>query len=786
VYSRVLTASEIAILAEGNQTPAVSVGQDQTASVLSGTNVNQEMLVGHWKLDTNWKLDQSNGLTAFESSGNNLHGRLVGGPLWIDGKVNSALSLDGVDDYVDATKTAFWSKIFDNTNDFTIAAWIKPDTFRHSSIVGQRYGEGMVFGLGVNGKLFLNMDDTRKGSPESRGVVQTLVWQHVAVVFRQVDHIATFYINGIPAGVGVAYDGNGIAIDDILFLGFQSRLDDGFPGYFKGGIDDVRIYSRALNGEEVAALVPGSASRDQTTQVTNYFDGRKAAIALILDTELYISKIHSRGGYSPLAAEAEANADRAAIDMILQDSADFGVPITFAMADHYPMFEDSGEHSAINKIHDWASMANGWADDHWRSNFWYADELAGGGNYVSHPLIYGGDLTEKVLKSPVSHEIGSHTFGHIQMDLADEAIIAGELQEAQSLWKSMGIKTTSLAPPWNANPQSSKYDEIKNAGIFVYNEVGAFTAPFELTEDLWTVRRSANNFAYNSLSDEIDVAIAKGLAIGEYSHPGDIGGQRALFQDNLAYIKSKVDVGELWAVTMSDIARYWEAKSNAVLSTHPAGDAKTLGVDINLFNYDVSSFGIPYLTLQTKVSNPEGLYRITVDFPSLVALNTSSPGVRDENGLLTYTIYLNPSGTTHVRIEEVKQSFSTGVDMNMPILNVQSVSHTAENGILMITAAIDSSNSLYNTSVIYWGNDAVKHAKNMELDPVLDDWKVEIGPFADGELVTYYVIAVDEGGRRIFSPERQFDGKEIAALAENVSSNETMTPPMGSMYNERL
>ena len=47
-----------------------------------------------------WKFDEASGNIAYDSSGYNHHGNLFGGPVYVPGKINSALSFDGTDDYV--------------------------------------------------------------------------------------------------------------------------------------------------------------------------------------------------------------------------------------------------------------------------------------------------------------------------------------------------------------------------------------------------------------------------------------------------------------------------------------------------------------------------------------------------------------------------------------------------------------------------------------------------------------------------------------------------------------
>jgi len=50
-----------------------------------------------------WNFDEGLGITAYDLSGNGSNGTLNGPPSWVKGKIEGALSFDGVDDYVQAT-----------------------------------------------------------------------------------------------------------------------------------------------------------------------------------------------------------------------------------------------------------------------------------------------------------------------------------------------------------------------------------------------------------------------------------------------------------------------------------------------------------------------------------------------------------------------------------------------------------------------------------------------------------------------------------------------------------
>ncbi|MDP3947882.1 MAG: hypothetical protein Q8Q41_04315, partial [bacterium] len=76
-------------------------------------------------LIAHWKFDESSGTGASDSSGNGNNGTLTNGPTWATGKINGALSFDGVNDYVIVASSA---TSMDDMPAITVSAWIKPSS----------------------------------------------------------------------------------------------------------------------------------------------------------------------------------------------------------------------------------------------------------------------------------------------------------------------------------------------------------------------------------------------------------------------------------------------------------------------------------------------------------------------------------------------------------------------------------------------------------------------------------------------------------------------------------
>jgi hypothetical protein len=500
------------------------------------------------------------------------------------------------------------------------------------------------------------------------------------------------------------------------------------------------------------------------TSVTKYFDSRQGAMALNYDTELYMTgMIHSNSGYNPEGAASRAEETKLGWQHIIDDCETYGIPVSFNICGYEAVFGDAGrsEVAEIDVYHSWHS------DPYWETHTWYSDMPENGGNYKtvgdlsgytrSYDLIYGGELTERSMNSEVPFEISYHNFGHENLQSISESIMDGTFRLGVEYHKRIGSKLTAEAPPWNSDPQPYKYPIYVQNGIYVFNRSeGSMGEPYEVIENLWIVPRGSAFNVGSNFTSFIDSAINNGYVLTHYSHPEDgfHSTSRSGFQTTLAYAKSKVDSGELWATTLSEIGRYWEAKSDVNSVTQIVGN-KTI-VDITLADYDAVRFGIPYLTFVTTMPNGADFAKITVDYPSTQILNSDSNTVRVEGGNAIYTIYLNPAGVTTVEIEGTDLPYTGGVNINKPTLIIDSTAPVNPPSATPITiqATVNSTDSIYTANIIYQCNDEAKDSKIMTYNGGV--WDVNIGPFNSDDTIQYYVTVTDNSGRREKSAEKSF------------------------------
>lgn len=225
-----------------------------TANISSGAPPAATGPVGYWKFD------EGSGGTANDSSGNFNSGILTGGPTgpptWSSGRVNSALSFDGVDDYVQVGNR---SSLIVSTA-LTMSAWIMPtvNDAAGSHVILNKEGE---YELGINnGEISWTIANNSPGWAgnwrTSHYAAPANVWTHVAVTYdsTMAGNNVKVYVNGLlqtsAAETGVI--GDGYTPENDFRIG--SRQCGICNEYFSGGIDEVRVYNRALSASEIQSL----------------------------------------------------------------------------------------------------------------------------------------------------------------------------------------------------------------------------------------------------------------------------------------------------------------------------------------------------------------------------------------------------------------------------------------------------------------------------------------------------------------------------------------------------
>lgn len=206
-----------------------------------------------------WKLDETSGAVASDSSGRNFRGILRGGPVWTEGIDGGALRFDGRDDYV-AISNVYYGRLANPQ--VTVALWVR--TRNENDQILFSFDRNEYWRLEINGTAaeagrigWSLMTDAGQADLAGRTRIDDGQWHHVAGVFDR--GAISIYIDGkLDAGMRLgATFGTGNPRFGFLGVGSEATRFDGDKApenYLDGTLDDVRLYTRALTAVEIGRL----------------------------------------------------------------------------------------------------------------------------------------------------------------------------------------------------------------------------------------------------------------------------------------------------------------------------------------------------------------------------------------------------------------------------------------------------------------------------------------------------------------------------------------------------
>jgi|GEM_PF-1975065 len=200
-------------------------------------------LVGHWKLD------ETTGATATDSSGNGNHGTLVNSPVRATGascKFGGCLQFTSGSRRVDIP----YSASINTTTGFTVAFWYRATT-NSGSIAAKPFGTGTLntwqLEFAGSGLSFTSSGGSSQNF-DSIAAPATGAWHFVVATWSGTSK--KLYLNGtlrVTATRSISFDTRGLVVGGDYNSG-------SFALPFLGFVDEVRLYNRALTDSEVTQL----------------------------------------------------------------------------------------------------------------------------------------------------------------------------------------------------------------------------------------------------------------------------------------------------------------------------------------------------------------------------------------------------------------------------------------------------------------------------------------------------------------------------------------------------
>ncbi len=219
----------------------------ETVSIKSHEYITDDGLVSYWSFD------EGNGPATQDLTGHGHVGSLTGEISWSQGiQETPGLEFHGTGNARSHVEVKDQTDLdFSATQSFSIVAWARPSALPgHWAGVVAKSRETPTGWYGIyispdNQWTFRGTDDK---SNVSGGKVTPNSWQQVVAVQDGTAGTRTLYVNGVQVGTAsaaLAADGTGP-----LWIGQGNADMEGFAG----NIDDMRIYNRALSGDDVKKL----------------------------------------------------------------------------------------------------------------------------------------------------------------------------------------------------------------------------------------------------------------------------------------------------------------------------------------------------------------------------------------------------------------------------------------------------------------------------------------------------------------------------------------------------
>jgi hypothetical protein len=166
-----------------------------------------------------------------------------GAPVYTTGKIGQAIVLDGVDDYAGTAES-----LLSGRPAFTLAGWVSPLNPRGSRI--GLFGQNDAIEFGFDGGN-VSVWTAGGGGAGARWNFADTLWHHVAAIGSGTG--LRIYVDGqLAASSGSTTSSYGTSTYGFNIGG--GGVWDTTGNWLTGKIDDVRVYSRALSGAEIAWL----------------------------------------------------------------------------------------------------------------------------------------------------------------------------------------------------------------------------------------------------------------------------------------------------------------------------------------------------------------------------------------------------------------------------------------------------------------------------------------------------------------------------------------------------
>lgn len=193
-----------------------------------------------------YNFEEASGATVVDASGKGNHGAITEAKRIASGKYGKALSFDGINDLVTVNGAAS----LDLTTGMTLEAWVYPTATMSGwrSVLLKEQSSGAVYYLHANSDsnqpatgAFIGSEQILRGG----SLLTANQWVHLAATYDGATQ--RLYVNGGQVASRAQAGGFQVSSTGKLRIGGNSVWGE----FFKGYLDEIRIYNRALSQTEI-------------------------------------------------------------------------------------------------------------------------------------------------------------------------------------------------------------------------------------------------------------------------------------------------------------------------------------------------------------------------------------------------------------------------------------------------------------------------------------------------------------------------------------------------------
>ena len=330
------------------------------------------------------------------------------------------------------------------------------------------------------------------------------------------------------------------------------------------------------------------------------------------------------------------------------------IPITWAIVGHLFLDECKRDKSSGLAHPDMPRPENHYSNDHWswEKGDWYQFDPCT--DIKKDPDWYAKDLIKMIIDSNVEHEVGTHSFSHIDFSNknCDKKLADSEIKKCIEVMADMGSTPRSMVFPGGFE---GNFDVLSKNNLISYRGGGPIelSYPYKINEGLWNINQSVFLFAHEGEDylkrsiRYIKKAVKNNQVCHISFHPSNLNDEnmKHTFLPILKYAEERKKMGELWIATMKDLAIYCEAREHFEASVK---QTKRFIIIDSQCKIDARKYESSEITLKISIPRTRRVKSIDVDGKEYLIGKPYCYIKHEETAYLILTV---PTGKNKILIE---------------------------------------------------------------------------------------------------------------------------------------